>query len=90
MSTSSSDPGSERTEQEAQLAQLLQRATSELERISDSAEIEEWRTRYLGRERGALTAILKSLGKLPDAQRRAVGQAANAVKAELEGKLEQR
>ncbi|GAC1457858.1 MAG: phenylalanine--tRNA ligase subunit alpha [Ktedonobacterales bacterium] len=90
MNTTSNSASSEGSEQEEQLAQLLQRAASELAHISDSAAIEEWRTRYLGRERGALTAILKSLGKLPDAQRRAVGQAANAVKAELEGKLEQR
>ncbi len=61
-----------------------------LENITSRAALDDWRTRYLGRERGELTAVLKSLGKLPDAQRRAVGQAANAVKTTLEERLAQR
>jgi phenylalanyl-tRNA synthetase alpha chain len=72
------------------LADLLRRATAELDGIADTAGLEEWRTRYLGRERGAVTAILKGLGKLPDAERRAIGQAANTVKAQLEEQLDQR
>jgi phenylalanyl-tRNA synthetase alpha chain len=78
------------TEEEKRLAQLLRRATAELDGIADSVALEDWRTRYLGRERGEITAILKGLGKLPDAQRRTVGQAANAVKTELEQQLERR
>jgi phenylalanyl-tRNA synthetase alpha chain len=85
MSTTSSQ-----TDEEGQLADLLHRATEELGQIEDTAELEEWRTRYLGRERGEVTAVLKSLGKLPDAQRRAVGQAANTVKTQLEQLLAQR
>ena len=44
----------------------------------------------MGRERGELSAILKGLGALPAEQRKAVGQAANEVKAELERLLEAR
>ncbi|HEX9057045.1 MAG TPA: phenylalanine--tRNA ligase subunit alpha [Ktedonobacterales bacterium] len=77
------------TEQEKQLAEMLRRATIELDQIESTAGLDEWRTRYLGRERGEVTAIMKGLGKLPDAQRRAVGQAANAVKTELEARLTQ-
>lgn len=79
-----------RSEQEEQLAELLRRASAELETIETTAALDDWRTRYLGRERGEVTAILKGLGRLPDAQRRAVGQAANAVKTELETRLAQR
>jgi phenylalanyl-tRNA synthetase alpha chain len=77
-------------EHERQLVRLLKRATAELEGIEDTSGLEAWRTRYLGREHGELTAILKTLGRLPDTQRKAIGQAANATKAELEQRLEQR
>lgn len=75
------------SEQERQLAEIERRATAELEGIEDSAALEEWRARYLGRERGEVPRILKGLGALPDAQRRAVGQAANTVKTTLEQRL---
>jgi phenylalanyl-tRNA synthetase alpha chain len=78
------------TEEERELDALLQRATDELNQIDDTASLDDWRTRYLGRERGAVTAILKGLGKLPDAQRRAVGQAANGAKTQLEALLAKR
>jgi phenylalanyl-tRNA synthetase alpha chain len=75
---------------ERQLAAMLRRATDELAAIESSAALDDWRTRYLGRERGELTAILKTLGRLPDAERRAVGQAANTVKTALEERLAER
>jgi phenylalanyl-tRNA synthetase alpha chain len=80
----------QRSEQEKQLDHLQRRAVAELKTIQTSDELGQWHTRYLGRERGEVTAILKGLGKLPDAQRRAVGQAANAVKTELEARLAER
>ena len=78
------------TSEERALADLRRRATAELESIAASDELEEWRTRYLGRERGELTAILKGLGKLPGEQRKTIGQAANQVKVELERALAER
>jgi len=77
-------------EHHAQLEALRAQATAELAAITTTDQLDDWRNRYLGRERGELSAILKNLGKLPGDQRKAVGQAANAVKAELEILLEQR
>src|SRR5262249_22155591 len=80
----------QQTEQDQALDTLRQRATAELESTTSIDSLEEWRTRYLGRERGELSAILKGVGALPAEQRKAVGQAANAVKTQLEGLLEAR
>ncbi len=74
----------------AQLDDMRERALAELESAETTGDLEEWRTRYLGRERGELTAVLKGLGKLPGDQRKAIGQAANTVKQELERKQEER
>ena len=46
-----------------QLRALEARAIEELESARDSALLESWRTRYLGR-RGDLTQILRGLGGL--------------------------
>ncbi|HET8908896.1 MAG TPA: phenylalanine--tRNA ligase subunit alpha [Ktedonobacterales bacterium] len=78
------------TDEERQLTALRNRARAELENLDTAESLEDWRTRYLGRERGELTAVLKGLGKLPGEQRKIVGQAANAVKMELEALLEAR
>lgn len=78
------------TAEERALADLQARASAELESVTATEQLEEWRTRYLGRERGELTGILKGLGKLPGEQRKIIGAAANQVKAELERLLEAR
>jgi phenylalanyl-tRNA synthetase alpha chain len=78
------------TEHERRLAAMRQRAGDELARITTTEALEEWRARYLGRERGEVTVILKDLGRLPADQRKQVGQMANAVKNELEAALEAR
>jgi phenylalanyl-tRNA synthetase alpha chain len=62
----------------------------DLESTESVVSLEEWRTSYFGRERGELSAILKTLGKLPPDQRKTVGQAANALKQELEQLLDAR
>jgi phenylalanyl-tRNA synthetase alpha chain len=78
------------TEEERRLATLRERAVAELATVETTDALEEWRTRYFGRERGELSAILKGLGKLPGEQRKLVGQAANTVKVELERLGEER
>ncbi|HEX6816954.1 MAG TPA: phenylalanine--tRNA ligase subunit alpha, partial [Ktedonobacterales bacterium] len=78
------------TDEERQLEVMRERARAELEHLDTTEALEDWRTRYLGRERGELTAVLKGLGKLPGEQRKIVGQAANAVKTDLEALLEAR
>jgi len=55
---------------------------------SDEAALQALRDRFLGRKSGALSALLKSLGQLPDADRREAGQELNAAKAVMEQKLE--
>ena len=78
------------TDEERQLAALRERAVAELATIETTDGLDEWRTRYFGRESGELSVILRGLGKLPGDQRKLVGQAANAVKVELERMAEER
>ena len=66
-----------------QVEELEGRALRELEAAGDLEALDAWRIAYLGKK-GALTLALRGLGQLPAAQRPAVGQRANAVKARLE------
>lgn len=70
-----------------QLDSLLARAIKELELIETSAELDEWDTRYLGRNRGELKNISSVMPKLSKEERPVVGQKINSVKAELEQRL---
>ncbi len=58
-------------------------AQSKMER-----EVSDIRIRVLGRK-GSLTQLLKSLGALPEAERRELGKRANEVKAALEARIEE-
>jgi phenylalanyl-tRNA synthetase alpha chain len=60
----------------------------ELANAADSAGLQAVRDRYLGRKSGALTALLKSLSRLPEDARKAAGRELNALKEELESRLE--
>ena len=64
-------------------------ARAAIARAATSAELEQLRVRYLGRQ-GAVTSLLRTLGTLPAAERPLVGAAANEAKRELEAALEQR
>jgi phenylalanyl-tRNA synthetase alpha chain len=57
---------------------------------ADARRLQELKTEILGRKAGALTNILKALPRLPAADRKAVGGAANALKREFEAALEAR
>ncbi len=70
-----------------QLDSLLARAIKELELIETSTELDEWDTRYLGRNRGELKNISSVMPKLSKEERPVVGQKINSVKAELEQRL---
>ncbi len=62
-----------------------------LEGLSQSAtlkEVSEIRIKVLGKK-GSLTLLLKSLGKLPEIERKEIGKRANQIKEELEGKIEE-
>jgi phenylalanyl-tRNA synthetase alpha chain len=54
--------------------------------ISDAAELEQTKARYLGKS-GAINELAKGLGKLPAAERPAMGSRINAAKDKLEGAL---
>ena len=69
--------------------QLKTEALKELEGISASKDLEQWRVRYLGRK-GELTLILRSLAGLPPEERKTLGALANQVKAALEDALKQK
>lgn len=71
------------------VASVEAEARAALAAAADEAALEEWRTTVLGRS-GTVTGILRSIGELPDEQRRATGQAANAAKQALEAALEER
>jgi phenylalanyl-tRNA synthetase alpha chain len=68
---------------------IAEEARAAIARAGTSAELEQLRVRYLGRQ-GVLTQLLRSLGSLPAAERPAVGAAANALKRDLEAWLELR
>ncbi|MBI2822877.1 MAG: phenylalanine--tRNA ligase subunit alpha [Acidobacteria bacterium] len=72
----------------------VDKLAEEFRREFDSvANLQEWsqlRDRYLSRERGLLTAALKSIGKLPSAQRPQAGKRLNELKQEIEALLERR
>ncbi|MGH7392770.1 MAG: phenylalanine--tRNA ligase subunit alpha [Candidatus Rokuibacteriota bacterium] len=68
---------------------IADEARAAITRAGSSAELEQLRVRYLGRQ-GALTLLLRSLGSLPAADRPLVGAAANEAKRALEALLEMR
>lgn len=71
------------------LDEIVGEATKLLESINDSVELEQVKARYLGKD-GALTLLLKGLGKLPAAERPARGSQINKAKVQLEQILKQR
>ena len=66
-----------------QLTQIKQSALSALSAVSNAAELDEVRIRFLGKK-GELTAILKQMGSLSPEERPVVGQLVNEVRSELE------
>lgn len=72
-----------------ELQQILDEALRQFALISDEAELEQVKARYLGKE-GSLTVLLKGLGKLSAEQRPAAGARINQVKQGIEAALQQR
>ena len=56
--------------------------------VADAGALQALRDRFVGRKSGALSALLKTLGGLGDAERRAAGQELNALKNAIEAQLE--
>ena len=71
------------------LDQLVSEATAEIEAAADLAALDAVRVRYLGKK-GALTELLKQLGKVPADERPARGQAINGAKQQVQATLDAR
>ena len=71
-----------------QLQLIKQNALAALDAAESPAALEELRVKLLGKK-GELTAVLKMMGKLSPEERPVMGQMANAVRAEIEAKLEE-
>ena len=65
------------------LKQLLEEAKKNLEELSSLEEAEALRVKFLGKK-GAVTEILRSMKDLAPEERKALGQAANETKTEIE------
>ncbi len=72
-----------------QLENIRVEALAALDAAATPAALDELRVKYLGKK-GELTAILKQMGKLTAEERPVMGQIANAVRADIETKLEAR
>ncbi len=72
-----------------ELQQILDQALAQFALISDEAELEQVKAKFLGKE-GSLTALLKGLGKLSAEERPAAGARINQVKQAIESALQQR
>ncbi len=72
-----------------QLELIKQNALAALDAADTPAALEELRVKLLGKK-GELTAVLKMMGKLSPEERPVMGQMANAVRAQIEAKLEER
>ena len=68
---------------------IIDRALAEFKACADPVALENCKARYLGKA-GALTELLKSLGKLPPAERPAAGARINEAKSTLEAALQRR
>ena len=71
------------------LEKIVSDVLEQFGRIDDAAELEQAKARYLGKS-GALTDLLKGLGKLPAEERRETGSRINAAKDRIEAALSRR
>src|SRR5687767_7212179 len=65
-----------------QVAAMRDQARQELSAATSTEALEQFRIRYLG-TKGRVKALMKLLGSMPADQRPALGQAVNALQAEL-------
>ena len=69
-----------------QLDAIRQEAEAALQTCTDAKQLDAIRVQYLGKK-GALTAILKQMGKLSAEERPVMGQLANAVRSDIESAI---
>ncbi|HTP66185.1 MAG TPA: phenylalanine--tRNA ligase subunit alpha [Geobacteraceae bacterium] len=71
-----------------ELENILQQALAELGAVADEGALQEIRVKYLGKK-GAITSVMKGIGALSPEERPAAGQVINAVRGELEKRIEE-
>ncbi len=71
-----------------ELDRLQKEVVISLSQASTEKEVSEIRVKYLGKK-GSITQILKSLGTLPESERREIGQGANQLKESAETRIEE-
>ncbi|MBN1165084.1 MAG: phenylalanine--tRNA ligase subunit alpha [Candidatus Krumholzibacteriota bacterium] len=71
----------------SKLEEIEKTATSKINTAPDNESLEEVRIGFLGRK-GILTLALRSIGKLPPAQRPAIGNQINAIKQRINTLIE--
>lgn len=69
-----------------QLEAIRQEAEAALQTCTDAKQLDAIRVQYLGKK-GALTAILKQMGKLSAEERPVMGQLANTVRSDIESAI---
>jgi len=76
------NPGNTGREMIDKLEELAAGARRELDEITEAADLEAWRVRYLGRK-SELTGLLRGLADLPLEEKKSVGARANQIKTQL-------
>ena len=71
-----------------ELDRLQKEVVISVAQASTEKEISEIRVKYLGKK-GSITQVLKSLGTLPESERREIGQRANQLKQNTEARIEE-
>jgi phenylalanyl-tRNA synthetase alpha chain len=71
-----------------ELERLQKEVVVSISQASTEKEISEIRVKYLGKK-GSVTQVLKSLGMLPESERREIGQWANQLKESTEARIEE-
>lgn len=73
-----------------EIGELKKNALKEIAAAGDVKTLEEVRVKYLGRANGELVKILRGLKDLPDAEKRRIGPAANALRHDLDAAFDAR
>jgi len=74
----------------ASVAELKKSFSAEIDKVENREDLEKLRVKYLGREKGILTAVLRSLGGMALAKRKELGPQAQELKREVEKLLSNR
>jgi phenylalanyl-tRNA synthetase alpha chain len=73
---------------QATIDEIRKQFEADLRTVSDLDALAALRDKYLGRKSGAVSALLKQMGKLAPEDRPAFGQAVNVLKVDVESALE--